>query len=80
MIMTESFAEKLHREHQDLMRFVVYWGAGYNPKETMIVKLDYFFPARGYEAEHIEQIEGMAVGEVVDLSDMTSVQFILRVE
>ena len=78
--MKESFAEKLHREHQESMRFVIYWGAGYNPKEALIVRLSYFFPARGYEAEHIEQIEGMAVGEVVDLSDMTSVQFILRVE
>ena len=78
--MNESFNDKLHREHQESMRFVVYWGEGYNPKETLIVRLDYFFPARGYEAEHIEQIAGMAVGEVVDLSDMTSVQFILRVE
>ncbi len=78
--MNESFTDKLNREMRESMRFVIYWGAGYNPKETMLVKLDYFFPARGYEAEHIEQIEGMAVGEVVDLSDMTSVQFILRVE
>ena len=61
-------------------RYVIYWGAGYDPKETMIVRLDYFILARDYEAEHIEQIEGMAVGEVVDVSDITSVQFVMRVE
>ena len=72
--------EDISKELSESNRYVIYWGEGYNPKETMIVRLDYFFPARGYEAEHIEQIEGMAVGEFVDLSDMTSVQFILRVE
>lgn len=72
--------EDISKELSESNRYVIYWGEGYNPKETMIVRLDYFFPARGYEAEHIEQIEGMAVGEVVDLSDMTSVQFVMRVE
>jgi hypothetical protein len=69
----------IYKELTDFMRFVVYWGEGYQPNKTDVVKLDYFFPARGYEPEDIEQIENMAVGEVVNLSAVTQIHFILRV-
>jgi hypothetical protein len=60
-------------------KYVCYWGEGYS-QETQIVNQDFFFNLRGYEDEDIQAVADLALGGVLDFTDLSGTHYVLRVE
>jgi hypothetical protein len=61
--------------------YSAYWGIGYGEPKCESHELSWFVTDRGYKPEDITQIQEMAVGEKIDLTDLIGNEhFIVRIK
>jgi len=75
----DSFTDRLYAELTSIMRFVAYWGAGYGERGSGVFTL-LELESKYEDESEVYEFHGMAVGEIVDLSDLSGIHFVMRVE
>jgi|CryBogDrversion2_5_1035270.scaffolds.fasta_scaffold00922_8 hypothetical protein len=60
-------------------QFVAYWGEGYT-QEVKIFTLAEMIPLYEDDPDWIESFDELQEGEVIDLSDLSGIHYVLRVK
>jgi hypothetical protein len=61
-------------------KFVAYWGEGYGISTAEIHPLAWFSEDCGYTPANIWHLSNLKIGESADLTDLSGVHYVMRVE
>lgn len=58
--------------------FLACWGEGYGQEGSEEVLMEFFTERRGYRPDAIERIKTMLVNDLVDLTELGAVHYVIR--